>query len=106
MAFSAMDNAFDAGFTFNEAFSFIVHCQDQQEIDYFWEKLSAVPEAEQCGWPKDPFGLSWQIVPANMDEILFHGTQDEIQRVTEAFLKMKKFDLAELERARSYTADR
>lgn len=100
IGFSAMDNAFDADFNFNEAFSLMVNCNDQKEIDYFWDKLSAVPEAEQCGWVKDKFGVSWQIVPSNLDEVMFHGSKDEIQRVTEAFLKMKKFDLAALERAR------
>lgn len=98
--FSAMDNAFDVDFNFNEAFSLIVNCKDQREIDYFWDKLSAIPEAEQCGWIKDKFGISWQIVPENMSEILFNGSRDEIQRVTEDFLKMKKFDLDALEKAR------
>lgn len=98
--FSAMDNAFDVDFNFNEAFSLIINCNDQKEIDYYWDKLSAVPEAEQCGWVKDQFGVSWQIVPSNMDEFLLNGTKDEIQRVTEAFLKMKKFDLKALEQAR------
>jgi predicted 3-demethylubiquinone-9 3-methyltransferase (glyoxalase superfamily) len=96
--FSAMDNAFDVDFNFNEAFSFIVNCKDQKEIDYFWDTLSAVPEAEQCGWLKDKFGVSWQIVPENMDKILFNGSRDEIRRVTEAFLKMKKFDIDALEK--------
>ena len=64
------------------------------------ERLTAVPEAEQCGWLKDKFGLSWQIVPSNMDEILFGGSEAEMRRVTEAFLKMKKFDLEVLEKAR------
>jgi predicted 3-demethylubiquinone-9 3-methyltransferase (glyoxalase superfamily) len=100
MEFSAMDNAYDADFSFNEAFSLIVNCKDQKEIDYFWEKLSAVPEAEQCGWLKDKFGVSWQIVPENMGELLSNGTKDEIKRVTEAFLKMKKFDIALLAKAR------
>lgn len=100
MAFSAMDNAYDADYNFNEAFSFMVRCEDQKEIDYYWDKLSAVPEAEQCGWVKDSFGLSWQIVPSNLEEVLFGGSRDEVQRVTEAFLKMKKFDLEALERAR------
>jgi predicted 3-demethylubiquinone-9 3-methyltransferase (glyoxalase superfamily) len=95
-----MDNAFDVDFSFNEAFSFVLNCKDQKEIDYFWEKLSAVPEAEQCGWVKDRFGVSWQIVPENMEEVLFAGSKDEVQRVTEAFLKMKKFDLNALEKAR------
>jgi predicted 3-demethylubiquinone-9 3-methyltransferase (glyoxalase superfamily) len=100
MDFSAMDNGYDVDFRFNEAFSLIVNCKDQKEIDYFWEKLSAVPEAEQCGWLKDKFGVSWQIVPENMGELLSKGTKDEIKRVTEAFLKMKKFDIALLEKAR------
>ncbi|MDF2840305.1 MAG: hypothetical protein K0Q99_1077 [Clostridia bacterium] len=100
MSFSAMDNAFDVDFHFNEAFSLMVNCEDQKEIDYFWDKLSAVPEAEQCGWVKDKFGVSWQIVPSNFDDVLFNGTKEEVQRVTEAFLKMKKFDLEALERAR------
>lgn len=100
MDFSAMDNAYDADFNFNEAFSLMVNCKDQAEIDYYWDKLSAVPEAEQCGWVKDKFGVSWQIVPSNFDDVLFHGTKEEVQRVTEAFLKMKKFDLAALEAAR------
>ena len=57
-------------FKFTEAVSFIVSCESQEEIDYYWEKLSAVPEAEQCGWCKDRYGLSWQIVPANIDELM------------------------------------
>lgn len=100
LAFSAMDNGYDVDYTFNEAFSLIVNCIDQKEIDYFWDKLSAVPDAEQCGWLKDKFGVSWQIVPSNLDEVLFKGTEDEVRRVTEAFLKMKKFDLEALEKAR------
>jgi predicted 3-demethylubiquinone-9 3-methyltransferase (glyoxalase superfamily) len=64
--------AINAGpeFKFNEAVSFSVPCKNQEEIDYFWEKLSTVPESEQCGWCKDQFGLSWQVVPANMDELM------------------------------------
>lgn len=96
----AMDNAMGADFSFNEAFSLIIKCKDQEEIDYYWDRLSADPEAEQCGWIKDKFGVSWQIVPENMEEILFGGTPDEKRRVTQAFLQMKKFDLEELERAR------
>lgn len=98
--FIVMDHALGGDFTFNEAFSIMVLCDDQDEIDYYWDKLSFVPEAEQCGWIKDKFGLSWQIVPANMNEILFNGTKEEIKRVTEAFLQMKKFDLQALEKAR------
>lgn len=60
----------EAEFSFNEAVSFAISCKDQEEIDYYWEKLSAVPEAEQCGWCKDRFGLSWQVVPENMEELM------------------------------------
>jgi predicted 3-demethylubiquinone-9 3-methyltransferase (glyoxalase superfamily) len=76
-----------------------VSCETQEEIDHYWDSLSAVPEAEQCGWLKDKYGLSWQVVPTAMDEMLRAGTKEQIGRVTEAFLKMKKFDLAELRRA-------
>jgi predicted 3-demethylubiquinone-9 3-methyltransferase (glyoxalase superfamily) len=97
--FAGMDSAHEHDFAFNEAISFIVNCETQEEIDYYWDKLSAVPEAEQCGWLKDRFGLSWQVVPNNMDEMMQSGTPEQIARVTEAFLKMKKFDLAELKKA-------
>lgn len=100
MKFVAMDHGYGADFTFNEAFSLIVNCKDQEEIDYYWERLSAVPEAEQCGWLKDRFGVSWQIVPEFMDEVMYHGSREEKERVTEAFLKMKKFDIKSLEQAR------
>jgi predicted 3-demethylubiquinone-9 3-methyltransferase (glyoxalase superfamily) len=97
--FAAMDSAHDHQFTFNEAFSFMVYCDDQDEIDYYWERLSAVPESEQCGWLKDKFGISWQIVPAAMEEMMRNGTEQQTARVTQAFLKMKKFDLTALQRA-------
>jgi predicted 3-demethylubiquinone-9 3-methyltransferase (glyoxalase superfamily) len=86
-------------FKFNESISFMVSCSSQEEIDYYWGKLSAVPEAEQCGWLKDKFGLSWQIVPAIMDEIMSDKDEKKLARVTEAFLKMKKFDIQALKRA-------
>ncbi len=95
----AMDGALQHSFTFNEAVSFIVYCKDQQEIDYYWDRLSAVPEAEQCGWLKDKFGVSWQIVPVAMGKMMRDKDEAKIARVTEAFLKMKKFDIATLERA-------
>ncbi|WP_088186148.1 VOC family protein [Desulfosporosinus sp. FKA] len=99
IAFSAMDNGFDVDYGFNEAFSLMINCEDQKEIDYFWDKLSAVPEAEQCGWVKDKVGVSWQIVPAIMDEMMKSGDRKRLQRVTEAFLKMKKFDVDALQKA-------
>jgi len=86
-------------FKFNESISFMVYCETQEEMDYYWDKLSADPEAEQCGWLKDKYGLSWQVVPARLDEMLESGTEEQIGRVTQAFLPMKKLDIAELERA-------
>jgi predicted 3-demethylubiquinone-9 3-methyltransferase (glyoxalase superfamily) len=97
--FAAMDSAYPHGFGFNEAISFMVHCDTQEEIDEYWNQLSADPKAEQCGWLKDKFGLSWQIVPREMDAMLASNDQAKIARVTRAFLKMKKFDLAKLREA-------
>lgn len=97
--FAAMDSAHGHEFAFNEAISFLVRCDSQEEIDRYWEALSAAPEAEQCGWLKDRYGLSWQIVPAAMEQMLQQGTSQQVARVTTAFLAMKKLDLAELERA-------
>lgn len=96
--FVAMDSAHQHKFAFNEAISFIVPCDSQEEIDYFWEKLSADPKAEQCGWLKDKYGLSWQITPAIMGELM-GGDKKRTERVTQAFLKMKKFDIAALKQA-------
>jgi predicted 3-demethylubiquinone-9 3-methyltransferase (glyoxalase superfamily) len=97
--FAAMDSARVHNFSFNEAISFMVHCDTQEEIDYFWGKLSADPKAEQCGWLKDKYGLSWQIVPTVMAEMLKDKNGKKLARVTEAFLKMKKFDIAKLKKA-------
>jgi len=94
--FAAMDSARPHGFAFNEAISLLVHCETQEEIDYYWERLSADPRAEQCGWLKDKYGLSWQITPTAMDEMLASGDKKKIAAVTAAFLKMKKFDIAKL----------
>ena len=77
----------------------LVECQDQKEVDYFWEKLSAVPESEQCGWVKDKFGLSWQITPKRLDELASDPDREKAHRVISAMLQMKKIDIAELERA-------
>ena len=97
--FGAMDSAHQHKFAFNEAISFIVPCDTQEEIDYFWGKLSADSKAEQCGWLKDKYGLSWQITPAVMQQLLGSNDKKRVERVTQAFLKMKKFDIAALERA-------
>jgi predicted 3-demethylubiquinone-9 3-methyltransferase (glyoxalase superfamily) len=97
--FAAMDSALEHEFAFSEAISLLVPCETQEEIDYYWGKLSADPEAEQCGWLKDKYGLSWQVWPTAMGEMMTKGTPEQIARVTEAFLPMKKFDIAVLKQA-------
>lgn len=97
--FGAMDSAREHNFAFNEAISFMVPCDTQEEIDYFWGSFSADPKAEQCGWLKDKYGLSWQVTPTIMPEMLGGNDKAKIARVTQAFLKMKKFDIAALRRA-------
>jgi predicted 3-demethylubiquinone-9 3-methyltransferase (glyoxalase superfamily) len=87
-------------FRFNESISFIVRCASQEEIDRYWERLSCDGGQEgECGWLKDRYGLSWQIVPAVMDEMMQTEDPQQLARVTQAFLKMKKFDIAALQRA-------
>ncbi len=97
--FAAMDSAGPHKFAFNEAISFIVKCGTQKEIDHYWGKLSAVPESEQCGWLKDKFGVSWQITPTAMEEMMGSKDEAKMARVTAAFLQMKKFDIATLKKA-------
>ena len=93
--------ALDGGpiFKFNEAVSLYVECEDQAEVDYFWERLSAVPESEQCGWLKDKFGLSWQIVPRQMGELLSAPDKKKALAAMNAMLKMKKIVIADLQKA-------
>ena len=86
-------------FKFSEAISFQIHCDDQPEVDYFWKKLSEGGSEGPCGWLKDKYGLSWQVVPKILFAMLIDPDQSECQRVTKAFLQMKKFDIAALERA-------
>jgi len=97
--FAAMDSARVHNFTFNEAISFMVYCETQEEIDYYWEKLSSDPRAEQCGWLKDKYSVSWQIVPAVLDEMMLDKDAERSNRVMKAFLQMKKIDIEELKRA-------
>jgi len=97
--FAAMDSAHEHNFSFNEAISFVVNCENQNEIDHFWGKLSAVPQAEMCGWLKDKYGLSWQIVPTKMGKLLNDSDAKKSQRVMQAILKMKKIDIEALEKA-------
>ncbi len=93
--------ALDGGpvFTFNEAISFYVACDGQEEVDYYWEKLAAEPEMGQCGWLKDKFGVSWQIIPKQMNDILGGPDKDGAARAMQAMLQMKKIDLAALQTA-------
>lgn len=86
-------------FKFNESVSLYVECDGQEEVDYYWEKLSAVPESEQCGWLKDKFGVSWQIIPKQMGELLGSDDKEASARATAAMLKMHKIDIKELQDA-------
>ena len=88
-------------FTFNEAISFEVNCESQDEVDYYWEKLSEGGDerTQQCGWLKDKFGVSWQVVPTMLNELITDHGSEKSERAMEAMLKMKKLDIAELQRA-------
>ncbi len=101
MDFVIMDHGLGGEDSFNEAFSLMIGCKDQMEIDYYWNKLSFVPEAEQCGWLKDRFGVSWQIVPSILGDLLANSTKEEADRVTKAFLQMGKFDIDLLNKAKN-----
>ncbi len=93
--------ALDGGpvFKFNESISFYIECDGQEEVDYFWKKMSAVPESEQCGWVKDKFGVSWQIIPKQMGEMLSDSDREKSGRALQAMLQMKKIDIAQLKKA-------
>jgi len=93
--------ALDGGpiFTFNESVSLYVECDGQEEVDYYWEKLSAVPQSEQCGWLKDKFGLSWQIIPKQLGEYLGGSEKEGAQRALAAMMKMKKIVIEDLKKA-------
>jgi len=97
--FTALNGGPD--FKFNEALSFQIECETQEEVDYFWERLGegGDPNAQQCGWLKDKFGLSWQVVPKGMIEMLKNPDSARSRRAFEAMMQMKKLDIAALERA-------
>lgn len=97
--FVAMDGGTAHNFTFNEAISLIVNCSDQEEIDNYWNHLTAVPEAEQCGWLKDKYGVSWQIIPENLPELLSNPDPEIAQKATNTMLQMKKIIIDELKEA-------
>lgn len=88
-------------FTFNEAVSFVIHCESQEEVDYYWGKLTEGGDetAQVCGWLKDKFGVSWQVVPIQLNEMVADADTAKVERVTRAFLQMKKLDLKELQKA-------
>lgn len=88
-------------FRFNEAISFVVSCETQEEVDGYWEKLSAGGDekAQQCGWLKDKYGLSWQIVPSILPKLMSDADPEKSERVMKALLQMKKLDVAQLQRA-------
>ncbi|MDX9939713.1 MAG: VOC family protein [Sphaerochaetaceae bacterium] len=97
--FTAMDSGYPHGFQFTEGISLMVQCDTQQEIDVLWRRLSADADAEQCGWLKDRYGISWQIVPTSLGQLLETGNPAQVDRVTKAVLEMKKLDTALLHQA-------
>lgn len=97
---AAMDSARVHNFTFNEAISFMVGCKTQKEIDHYWGRLTADGGQESvCGWLKDKFGVSWQVVPSVLNDMLRDSDPEKVARVTQAFLKMKKFNISKLRKA-------
>lgn len=94
-----MDHGIGGDFNFNEAYSLMILCGSQAEIDYYWDKLSHDPDFEQCGWLKDQFGVHWQIMPVRLYELMKNGSEEEQKRVTQAMLNMKKLDIEALENA-------
>lgn len=99
--FMAMDSGIENDFPFSEGISFVIECENQEEIDYYWEKLTSGgdPAAQQCGWLKDQFGVSWQVVPSILSKMLQDPDKQKTERVTKAFLQMKKFNIRDLEKA-------
>ncbi len=96
---NAMSSILKHDFDFNEAVSLMVYCETQEDIDYYWNKLSDEGEEQQCGWIKDKFGVSWQVVPIEMDKMMLTTNQEQLDRVTSAMLKMIKLDISLLRKA-------
>ena len=101
--FMAMDSGLDHKFSFTPAISFLVNCASQAEVDRLWEKLSDGGSKEACGWVQDRFGVSWQVVPTVLGEMMSDADPVKVERVMQAMLKMKKLDIAALERAYAKT---
>lgn len=98
IAFGAMDSAHKHKFSFSEATSFLINCTDQAEIDYYWERLSADTNAEQCGWLKDKYGVSWQVAPEDIEKY-FKGSKEKLAKLYDVLFEMKKIDIEALDRA-------
>jgi predicted 3-demethylubiquinone-9 3-methyltransferase (glyoxalase superfamily) len=96
---AAMDSAHPHGLGFNDAVSLLVTCETQEEIDYYWSALTDDGQPGQCGWLKDKYGVSWQVTSTVMFEALKHGSPEQIARVTQTFMTMKKVDVAVLQQA-------
>lgn len=96
---AAMDSAYQHGFGFNDALSLLIPCETQEEIDYYWSKLTAGGQPGQCGWLKDKFGVSWQVASVLMIDVLKNGTRQQIDSVLAAFMPMTKIDLSKLQKA-------
>lgn len=99
LIFNAMSSDMKHDFDFNEAVSFMINCETQEEIDYYWEKLTSGGEEQPCGWVKDKFGVSWQVIPAEMGKLLSSGDKERDERVRAAMMKMKKLDINILKNA-------
>jgi len=97
--FNAMSSNQHHDYDFNEALSFMVYCDTQEEVDYFWIKLSEGGEEQPCGWVKDRFGVSWQVVPLGLDKMMATKDKEKLDRVTQVMLQMMKLDIKELEKA-------
>lgn len=97
MRFTALNGG--PRFKFDEAISFVIDCKNQEEVDYYWERLCEGGTPSMCGWLRDKFGLSWQVVPRRLTELMLDPDQAKARRATEAMLKMSKLDIAEIERA-------
>ncbi|MCI0471987.1 MAG: VOC family protein [Ignavibacteria bacterium] len=97
--FNMMGSPVNHGFDFNEAVSYMIYCGTQEEIDYYWENLTAGGQEQPCGWVKDRFGVSWQVVPKEMDEMMATKDKNQLDRVTNEMLKMKKIDIVKLRKA-------
>lgn len=97
--FMCMDSAYEHKAEFNESVSFSIACKDQQEVDHYWNAFTAEGKESMCGWCSDKYGISWQVVPEILGKVMSSGTPEQKQRVMQAFMKMHKFDVAELEKA-------